>query len=97
MSVTKCVPILALAALASLGAIGPTLADMRVLESTDPHYQRDQRISGNAIDLTTLAPGSHVRVLLLESNATTIFARPPAQNDAALPFGGTRGLKRKPQ
>ena len=68
-------------------------ADMLVLESTEPNYKTGARLPGTTLDAKSFAAGTHVRVLLLDTQTTMDFVGPPAN----LPIGGMRGLKRKSQ
>jgi len=67
-------------------------ADMVVLESTEPNYKIGARLPGTTLDAKSFVAGTHVRVLLLDTQATVDFVGPAAN----LPIGGMRGLVRKP-
>ncbi len=94
MSVAYAVPIFAVATFTCLAATDKARADMLVLELTETHYRPGDRVPGDKIDVKE--PGAYVKVLVLDSKTTKIFESPD-RGTGSVPFGGTRGFKRKSQ
>jgi hypothetical protein len=93
MSVTIFARLAFMAALAGLIGALPARADMLVLESTVPQYKVGDHLADNTA--MTLPDGQHVKVLLLPANTTKLFEG-KGGDVGSLPFGGMRGIKRKP-
>jgi hypothetical protein len=74
-------------------AVSSARADMLVLESTVPQYKVGDHLADNVA--VEVGDGQHVKVLLLPSNTTKVFEG-KGGNVGALPFGGMRGIKRRP-
>jgi hypothetical protein len=72
-------------------AIPSARAEMQVLESNVSAYPVGTRLPDNA--KLDLQPGERVKVLLLPSNRTKVYAAPPLKVDGAI--GGPRGTPKK--
>jgi hypothetical protein len=95
MSVLKLARILCLVTGSVCATLSAAWADMLVLESTTSQYAVGDHVDDVAVK--AFPAGQHVRVLLLPSDVTKLFEGEGPSAAGDLPYGGTRGLKRKPQ
>jgi len=81
---------LGLAAFVCADGVPLAHADMVVLESTEPSIQSGSRIPGTTIDTRAFAKCAHVRVLVLDIQATKDFVGPLGCEAIPGAVGGTR-------